>query len=234
MQLDLYTVCWSPDGALIAVGSRTDVISIIDTRQAVVVRQKKYDTPVYELQWSPDGRHLAMATGSGGLGSVNTVDAELNPVHSYFGHTATCSAVRFDPVRPNRMASGGYDGLTSLWTSDVCTHTIDRLLHPIRSLCYSADGQFLFSASLDDKSIDVALADTGSRKAAIPLWSAKVLPSEHALASLVRFLPCVCVCVCVYGALTPPVRAFARAGDSFGDEEEREKMGNVHVVKTPA
>jgi len=175
MQLDLYTVCWSPDGALIAVGSRTDVISIIDTRQAVVVRQKKYDTPVYELQWSPDGRHLAMATGSGGLGSVNTVDAELNPVHSYFGHTATCSAVRFDPVRPNRMASGGYDGLTSLWTSDVCTHTIDRLLHPIRSLCYSADGQFLFSASLDDKSIDVALADTGSRKAAIPLWSTKVL-----------------------------------------------------------
>jgi len=145
----------------------------VDSRQNKIVADRKYDYQVHEIQWSSQSDFMAMATGAGGMGSVEFVGLNFLSLSSYVGHTTLCNCVKFDPVRRNRFASASYDGMVALWDGDLCTRTIDRIDHPIRAICYSNNGQYLFSAS-EELTIDMAYAETGLKKASIPVERTKI------------------------------------------------------------
>jgi THO complex subunit 3 len=163
---ELLNIAWSPDGRRIAVGSRKDVVSIIDVRQNKVLCYRKFDYQVNELLWSAEGggRDLVMATGQGGAGFVETCGESLATLHAVPAHAATCYCVRFNPRDATQAVTGGNDALVNFWDTTApwaCSGAVARHDHPIRALAFSGDGRAVFSASRSSPGIDVASAATG-------------------------------------------------------------------------
>merc|ERR1712080_200689 len=152
---------WSPDGNYIAVGSKDDIISIIDSRKMKpnILKSQKYSYEVNEMAWNQTGEYFLMTTGNG------TVDIlkfpSLEKAHSVQAHSAHCYCIEFDPKK-RYLATGGADALVSLWdlSEMVCVRTFPRLDSPIRSLSFSHDGRFIASASGDHR-IDISDVTSG-------------------------------------------------------------------------
>mmetsp|Transcript_34754 Transcript_34754/g.48182 ORF Transcript_34754/g.48182 Transcript_34754/m.48182 type:complete len:317 (+) Transcript_34754:236-1186(+) len=152
-------VAWSPDALHLAVGSRDDVISFIDTRKLKPLSQVPFSFEVNEIVWNKSGSEFYLTTGMGTVEVMNYPSMVLKK--SLKAHTAGVYCISFDPSG-KYFAVGSADSLVSIWDADekICLRTLARFNWPVRTISISHDGNYLASAS-EDLLIDFANLHTG-------------------------------------------------------------------------
>jgi RNA polymerase sigma factor (sigma-70 family) len=169
----LVTAALSPDGRVLAYGSRDGTVSVWDIAQ----RRKRVwgaEATVFGLAFSPDGKLLASAGGEEFVREGNKA-GELRlwdpmtgrEVAVLEGPTNTVSSLAFTPDGKT-LASGGFDRAVRLW--DVRTGRVlsESRLHSgvVRSVAFSPDGRTLASGSFDG-TVKLLDAATGKELAAL-------------------------------------------------------------------
>jgi WD40 repeat protein len=137
---------FSPDGQLLASGSRDGAVSIWAVASNHLVRTSLvHSGKVAAVAFSPDGSLLASGGQDRSLRVWTLGGQELRKLD---GHTNGVSALTFSPDG-RTFASGGTDGAIFLWNTGNWTLTRRLLGHPscIHALCVSANNQFLASGS---------------------------------------------------------------------------------------
>jgi len=149
-------IAWSPDGTQLAVGTKADVVTFIDTRKyKALPKPIKFNFEVNEIGWSNDGVLFFLTTGVGTIEVMRFPDLRSASL-KLEAHTANIYCIEFDPTG-KYFAVGSADALVSLWDINelCCVRTFGNLEWPVRTLSFSYDGQFLASAS-EDLLIDIS------------------------------------------------------------------------------
>lgn len=154
-------LAWRPDGNQIVVGSKDDIVSIIDNKKTPlsIVNTHRFPYEVNEMTWNETGKYFLMTTGNGEVDILQLPSWEK--LHSVQIHAGSCYCIEMDP-KGRYLATGGTDALVCLLDISelVCVRTFPRLDSPIRSLSFSHDGRFIASASRDHR-IDVSDVASG-------------------------------------------------------------------------
>ena len=158
-QVWAYTVAFSPDNTLLAVGgeavedSRPPVVVLDTTTHDVVVIPEGPDTRVDGVAWSPDGRYLVAGERDREIFVWDTTTWEL--VRGGGEHTDEIHAVTFSPDG-SHMVSGGYDTQLLIWDTTSWQFTIIQSGDNENSLtlAYSPDGTRLASGG-DSSNIQI-------------------------------------------------------------------------------
>ena len=151
------SVAFSPDGNIIASGSRDGIVTLwdVETQRSIATFNGA------SVAFSPNGRILAMAGGNIHLWDVSTQK-------SIATLSRAASVLAFSPDG-SMLASGSYDGEITLWDVETQRDIFTFEAHPRQSgltLAFSPDGNMLASGSYDGmiKLWDVA---TGTNIASI-------------------------------------------------------------------
>lgn len=163
-------ICWSPDGNDIAVGDKNDKITFIDTRTNQIKFTKDFRYEVNEFTWNLANNLFCVTTGQGNIELYDYPSFEQ--IATGRGHTSSCYSVEADPSG-NYLAAGSADGSVSLWDMESmnCVRSFGKLTqvssfdvvpryltalcrHPVRTLSFSFDAQYIAYAS-EDHFIDI-------------------------------------------------------------------------------
>ncbi|KAK4519805.1 uncharacterized protein ATC70_010047 [Mucor velutinosus] len=152
-------ICWSPDGNDIAVGDKNDKITFIDTRTNQIKFTKDFRYEVNEFTWNLANNLFCVTTGQGNIELYDYPSFEQ--VATGRGHTSSCYSVEADPSG-NYLAAGSADGSVSLWDMESmnCIRAFGKLTHPVRTLSFSFDAQYIAYAS-EDHFIDISHVQSG-------------------------------------------------------------------------
>jgi WD40 repeat protein len=150
VNLDGNDLAVSPDGTLIAVGTRSNTVKLVRFSDGAVVRVLTGPTaPVYGVAFSPDGTSVACGDSDGGIHSWRTSDGA--PILGFQGHSAWVNTVAFS-ADGTLIASGGGDKVVRLWSSTSGAPAGSFVGHSetIQDLEFSQNGRWLASASWDE------------------------------------------------------------------------------------
>lgn len=136
---------WSPDGAVIVVGSQDATVQFWRVRTGGQSFMEGYQTKLKELAWSADSKFLA----TGGSPSITVWDfrgkgpeRKRPAVIDYHFDFVTC--LSFQP-RGRLLASGGKDGRLQVFDIAAVETLMLRYTFPesVASLAWSSDGSLL-------------------------------------------------------------------------------------------
>ena len=152
-------VAWSPNGAQVAVGDRSDCITVLDTRTHRALGVTKFEFEVNEFCWDASGERFFVTSGGGPVEVLSYPGWAA--CHSLAAHTGGCYCLALSPSG-DALAVGSADALVSLWDLEElsCVRTMGRLDKPVRALSFSHDGRFLAAGS-QDAFVDISLAASG-------------------------------------------------------------------------
>uniref|UniRef100_A0A7S3M2X7 Anaphase-promoting complex subunit 4-like WD40 domain-containing protein n=1 Tax=Spumella elongata TaxID=89044 RepID=A0A7S3M2X7_9STRA len=72
------SIGWSPCGTFMAVGNKSDLVTVFDLRTGSVLRKKKFNYEVNDIVWTANPNYLLAATGGDGAGYLDILSL-LNP-----------------------------------------------------------------------------------------------------------------------------------------------------------
>jgi WD40 repeat protein len=153
-------VAFSPDGKIIASGSRDETIDLWNAATGeLILTIDKPASEVRTVAFSPDGKTLASGSADKTLRLWQVSDGQL--IRALEGHAAAIRSVAFSPDGQT-VASGGEDQLIKLWNlgSGLPVRTLKGHSGIITSITFGQNGQMLFSGS-HDKTIKVWDVQTG-------------------------------------------------------------------------
>lgn len=178
-------ICWSPDGTVIAVGNKEDVVTFIDARTRRIFKEHSSKFEVNEISWNTRNDLFFLTSGTGEVHVISWPKLETQVILK--AHPATCICIEFDPTG-KYFAVGSADAMVSLWDADhlCCLRTITRLEWPARTISFSYDGKLLASAS-EDLVIDISSTETGEKIAEIPTESPTFTVAFHPRKNLLAF-----------------------------------------------
>lgn len=161
-------IAYHPNGEVVAVGDKTDTVSIVDVGKGEVVHtvcSRRTAPPagdttwtdatirgsgeeINELSFSPDGSLLLLSSGSGSVHLHQTSDYKR--VHSHPTHTANVFCIQHDPLS-RFVATASSDSMVSLWDSRewFSVKMITSLAFPARAIGFSFDGELLAAGGED-------------------------------------------------------------------------------------
>jgi WD40 repeat protein len=144
------SVSFSPDGRLLASGSRDKTIKLWRVSDGALVRTLTGHTDmVWSVSFSPDGSLLASGSGDCTIKLWRVSDGAL--VRTLTGHTDWVNSVSFSPDG-RLLASGSEDCTIKLWrvSDGALVRTLTGHTNPVWSVSFSPDGSLLASGSWDN------------------------------------------------------------------------------------
>jgi WD40 repeat protein len=151
------SVCFTPDGKIIASSSDDGAIKLWQTDGKLVGTFVGHSGGVRSICFSPDGKKLASASDDETIklwsldGSIiNTLEPiDHNKAHRDWADRNWVCAVRFSP-KGDTLASGSADGTVTLWNLDgTIKETFNGHRGSVKSVSFSPLGDMLASASAD-------------------------------------------------------------------------------------
>ncbi|KAG8937395.1 hypothetical protein FRC03_008191, partial [Tulasnella sp. 419] len=154
---DVNAVAYSPDGGLLATGSRDKKVIIWDSRTGAQIHSLEgHSGQVLAVDFSPNDKLIASGSWDNSVRIWSSVTGVL--IHTLNGHTNAVGAVSFSPLG-NMVASGSLDKTVILWNPG--NGSLLRILNGASSdlwwICFSPDGTQIVAQSSDS---DIIIWDT--------------------------------------------------------------------------
>ncbi|VDN98728.1 unnamed protein product [Rodentolepis nana] len=145
----LYGADKSPDGARIAAGSITGIVSIVDLRSGAILPLDGHATPVRSVAFSHDGRLVASTADDKLIRIYDARDGRL-VVSSLQGHSSWVVSSTFSPDS-KRLATASADRTVRIWDIAAKAEEYQSSSHEdqVWSVRYNNDGSRLLSVGGD-------------------------------------------------------------------------------------
>lgn len=134
-----YGTAWSPRGNLIAVGSQSQAVLLIDADTSATRILREPGDQVHSVSFSPGGKLLIAGDTVGELYLYETATGEL--IKKWTGHKGRISSVSFNPS-DGTLASAGGDGAIRIWEPDTGRELASFPLET-EDLAYNSTGTLL-------------------------------------------------------------------------------------------
>ncbi|MEO8024854.1 MAG: WD40 repeat domain-containing protein [Bryobacteraceae bacterium] len=146
----IYSLAWSPDGQMIAVGGFREVRLMDATGKQVKAKLEGPTDAVRAIAYSMDGSLLAAGAGLPGRKGEITVWKGSEKIARMEGHADCIYAVAFSPDA-KLIATSSYDKLIKLWNvaSGKEVRTLKDHIDAVYALSFTPDGKRLMSGSAD-------------------------------------------------------------------------------------
>lgn len=147
----VYTVSFSPDGQLIASGSRDTTVKIWRLDGTLVATLHGHSARINSVVFSPNGRAIASASDDKTIKLWSANGVLIKTFAGPNSHQSYVSSVSFSPDG-QRIASASWDNTVKIWNVD--DGSLDKTLlqgysDSVESVSFSPDGRLIVSASWD-------------------------------------------------------------------------------------
>ncbi|MBW4492501.1 MAG: AAA-like domain-containing protein [Oscillatoria princeps RMCB-10] len=155
----LWSVCISPNRRFLATGSADRTVRLWDLSGNLIIELKGHQDEVWSVCFSPDSQLVASASSDR---TVRVWDLSGNPMAEFKGHQGPVWSVCFSPDG-RFLATGSRDRTAQLWklpplnkggqggsaSGNQMTAILTGHQDAVTSVCFSPDGRFLATGSLD-------------------------------------------------------------------------------------
>jgi WD40 repeat protein len=162
-------VTWSRNGQYIALGNRSDYLTIVDVIANKTITNVKFSYEVNEMAWSYNSDHLMISHGGfsdGGGVKVLEIDPSNNceEVYGAIAHTAATVALRIDP-QYKKLVTSGADSTVVIWDLEdmVPYGNINDPDETVENLCFNGTGSQLAYSESDSKEVCIYDVNTAKR-----------------------------------------------------------------------
>ncbi|MHC5114896.1 MAG: protein kinase domain-containing protein [Planctomycetota bacterium] len=138
----------SPTGTMIAVGTASSVVKLLDARDGADAGELRGEGRVFDVAFSPDGQRV-VTIGDNSRGVVNVTDVATGEVvHRLTGHRSNVNTGDWAPDG-SEIITGDRHGVVRRWsaTTGEVVATVMAHTERVRMLRYAPDGSVFVSSS---------------------------------------------------------------------------------------